>query len=383
MGGNAFANRDPPLETPRLAPEVYYPLRDQYIALLKSLYRYVDTPIEGPGKADFGDIDIIVAEPLDPSPNDTNGTTITATGNGKLPHARYSLSAHHIPAVSELLKPVCTLHDSNSPTTCFALHHPFLHGCYVQLDVHVCTTRRQWLWMLFKHAHGDMWNLLGTSLRPFGLTASDEGLYVRDPVIDAFDRKRSMIYLTDAPAEVLELMGYSEQEFWEGGKDPLAGFPFPAAPGEGEDWRLQHAQTSSSRQFPSVEAMFAFVIRSRFFRKRFYPRESLKANDRKRMAQRPAFRRFVNEFVPALLDHGVATEGAEDQRMAREVVLEEVLGKFDKREEWLALRAAWDVEREELDAKRTRRVLKKEIVREEIAYADAWIRELEGGPFTE
>jgi hypothetical protein len=60
MGGQAFTKGPDGLYTPRMPREVYEYVRDQCHALLRDLFVVVATPIEGPGKADFGDIDIFV-----------------------------------------------------------------------------------------------------------------------------------------------------------------------------------------------------------------------------------------------------------------------------------------------------------------------------------
>ena len=60
---------------------------------------------------------------------------------------------------------------------------------------------------MFHHAFGDLWNLLGTTIRPFGLTANEKGLHIRIEEIELLDRKRSMICLTNDPREVCHLLG--------------------------------------------------------------------------------------------------------------------------------------------------------------------------------
>lgn len=71
----------------------------------------------------------------------------------------------------------------------------------------VCPDLASWKWQLFHHAFGDLWNLLGTTIRPFGLTANEKGLHVRIEEIELLDRKKSMIYLTKDPLEVCQLLG--------------------------------------------------------------------------------------------------------------------------------------------------------------------------------
>jgi len=61
MGGKAFSRLDPPLETPRMPKETYLVVKNQLIRTLAPAFSWIDTPIEGPGKKDYGDIDLIVS----------------------------------------------------------------------------------------------------------------------------------------------------------------------------------------------------------------------------------------------------------------------------------------------------------------------------------
>ncbi|MCJ1324395.1 hypothetical protein MMC10_001057 [Thelotrema lepadinum] len=348
MGGKAFAGGSEPLWTPRLSPQEYFSTRNWYLNLLKILYQYVETPIEAPGKEDFGDIDVLVAGPKDavlsrrPSPPlPTNGT------NGQLLAQPITLTSH-LPALRLLLHPDRIITVPGAVTTSFAVTHPSIPKAFVQLDLHLCPSYNEWQWVLFLHAHGDLWNLLGTSLRPYGLTLTDKGLFVRDQVVDAIDHKRSRVFLTDKPAEVLELLGYTESEFW----------------GAQED-----------RRFESLEEMYVFATRNRFFRKRWYVRSTLKSNDRQRMVKREAFKRFVDKYV-LLLPDDVDVGSEEELTAERQKVMEEVLEKFGKRGEWSALREAWSKERLELSLKWYAKRMKQAATEEDRVYADAWVKEL-------
>lgn len=61
MGGSAFSSLPNPPYTPRMPPAVYWRVLSACQAALRELFIYVATPIEGPGKKDFGDVDILVA----------------------------------------------------------------------------------------------------------------------------------------------------------------------------------------------------------------------------------------------------------------------------------------------------------------------------------
>lgn len=60
MGGLAFTKGPYPLYTPRMPCGIYEYVRRNCHAILRELFVIVATPIEGPGKSDFGDIDIFV-----------------------------------------------------------------------------------------------------------------------------------------------------------------------------------------------------------------------------------------------------------------------------------------------------------------------------------
>ena len=61
MGGSAFSSAPDPPYTPRMRPKVYQHVLSHCQAALRELFVCVATPIEGPGKNDHGDIDILVA----------------------------------------------------------------------------------------------------------------------------------------------------------------------------------------------------------------------------------------------------------------------------------------------------------------------------------
>lgn len=312
MGGKIFAHLKPPLSTPRMPPALYTSLRSQYLSLLSALYTQVGTPIEAPEKPSYGDIDILVADPISPPPSTSLSTALGA---------KASLTA---PA---------------SPATSYAVPHPELPNAYVQLDVHVCEPST-FAWELFHHSHGDLWNILGSTIRIFGLTANNVGLQLRIPEIDTLDRRQSLLHLTSDADAVLDFLRLDRRGRW--------------------------------RAFASVEELFAYAASTRFFRKEAYVRDTLKANDRKRMAQRELYRRFVEEWVPTFKGDG--GEGAEG--LTRKGVLEEALGVFGKRGEYEERLRKWRAERGGLSIKQQANGARRANAVADVEYADAWIREL-------
>lgn len=317
MGGNAFTSGVAPLRTPRMPPEVYYSLRDLYHSLLSTLYAQVATPVEAPSKASFGDIDILVSQPTSPS-----------------------ITTEYL---AKTLVAEKTFTTSGSATSSFALPYPNLVNNYVQVDVHICSPST-FHWQVFQQSHGDLWNLLGTTIRPFGLTANNVGLHFRIAEIEELNRKRSLILLTNEPDIVLSLLGVDEE-------------------------RYQHP-------FESVEAMYKYVVGCRFFRAKTYVKGDLKANDRKRMAQRELYRRFVDVWLPEN-EYWIRTRMARVPALTRDDVAEAILNRFGKRQEYDRSVRAWRQERANLLAKQAGRQKRKADALNMEEYASAWINWLE------
>ncbi|MCJ1246808.1 hypothetical protein MMC30_004017 [Trapelia coarctata] len=287
---------------------VYSVLLDKYISLLSTFYTDVASPLDVPEKDSHGDIDLLVSNPIHP---------ITTQ------------------ALASALNAVSTI--SGGGTTSFAVPYPDFPDNYIQLDIHKCPPST-FRWELFTNSHGDLWNILGTSVRAFGLTANNVGFYLRIAEIEKLDRKKSMVFLTSDPDDVLQFLGLDGERYW--------------------------------KPFGTVEELCVYATRMRFFRRKTYLREILKANDRKRMGQRPLYRMFVGEWLPQR--PGVGEEGV-DEMVTRESVLEEALERYGVRKVYEGMLRTWREERAELERKQEGREVRREIVKEEMAYADAWI----------
>lgn len=279
MGGSAFAHGPDQLNTPRMPPRVYELVRDRCHAQLRAHYFCVASPIESPDKKDFGDVDVLLAWPK-----------FAAADN----HAALLIVERAIGAVRVI--------PSGGPNVSanFAIPWPEFSdgGCvatkFIQVDVRVCDSLEQMQWMLFKHAHGDIWNLLGHIIRSFGLTVDDDALYIRIREIEDVNRKRSKIFLTSDPVEVLRFLGLPIDGFWD-------------------------------CPFLSQRAMFDYVLQCRLFWIRPQSqkhdtmppigeaitnnpaagRAALTSNERRRLAGRPAYRAWIDEFIPQCREKGM------------------------------------------------------------------------------
>ena len=142
---------------------------------------------------------------------------------------------------------------------------------------------------LFHSAHGDLWNILGSTIRRFGLTVNDRGLYLRIPDIELLDRKKSMVFLTEKPSEVLNFIGIDEKRWWK---------PF----------------SSQSEMFNYAAGCKLFWVREKDAEEEEHDvvgdrpaegqeggeagKKKLKHNDRQRMAKRPIFNDWITVFIP-------------------------------------------------------------------------------------
>jgi hypothetical protein len=291
--------------------EIYCRVLSQTLAVLRQHYASADSPIEAPGKADYGDVDFLVAEPLDPS--------FDAFKTAKKVVAE---------KLAVLLEAKAFFVESGNPTINLAIPWPRTgkdnlndEEKYIQIDIHSCPSVKIFRWELFHSAHGDLWNILGSTIRQFGFTVNDRGLFLRIPEIELYDRKKSMIFLTDEPKEILELLGLDESTWW--------------------------------KQFPSREAMFEYAAGCRFFWVKDKVEEGeavgdvigdfdgaqeggaegkkkLKHNDRQRLSKRPIFAAWIEDFIPTCREQGRFS----NKEITREQIRDEILDKYPIKEQY-------------------------------------------------
>ena len=264
MGGLAFANETPLLPTPRMRPSVYTHVRDHLLNLLGTFYAQANSPIEAPGKADYGDIDILVAEPL----HDNCDAAQIAAVIGAVKHKKTagSQTTHFAVPWPELPNPDCDVHAANGLAKS---NQKEGDQRYIQLDLHVCMPE-SFSWEVFHHSHGDFWNIIGSTIRSLGLTPSNSGFYVRIEEIEAKNRNAARLQLTTSPSETLKFLGLDESRYWQ--------------------------------KFDTVDELFAYAATCRFFNPKKYDparaKGDLKANDRARARKRAVFRSWVEEYLP-------------------------------------------------------------------------------------
>lgn len=261
MGGLAFTSGKYALYTPRMPKAVYEVTKARCQEILRGLYHHVESPVDGPGKADFGDIDIFLASPTPEASAGDYAVDIISKALGA-EHTIVEGSSESITASGSFAIPWPSDETNNGEGA---------DKKHIQVDVRVCESEDKLRWMLFKHGHGDLWQIVGSQIRPYGLTVDDSALWLRIPEIEESNKKLAKIFLTSNPPKVLDFFGLPMEGYWD-------------------------------QPFPSADDMFDYIASYRLMYIAPTAPEpdakSLKSNDRRRMKQRPIFKKWMDEFVP-------------------------------------------------------------------------------------
>ncbi|KAH6655141.1 hypothetical protein BKA67DRAFT_657098 [Truncatella angustata] len=267
MGGIAFSLKDPRgLNTPRMPPNVYRQVRDHCHSALRKRFMAVASPIEAPAKKDYGDVDVFVAW----------DKTQTPLGNfediGQLLGAPYARvddlvnceAQFAVPWPEGLDEPDGSVYELNLR--------------YCQIDLHICQSINELHWMLWYYAHGDLKPMIQNMIRPFNITISTKGLFLRIPEIRNGSKR---ILITNEPSEALRLLDYD---------------PFDPA------WE---------HEFTSIEQLFKFTTKCRFFGG--FHHTELTGEDGRIMAVRDVFKSWVADFIPTCVDSHTEAYMTSDQ----------------------------------------------------------------------
>lgn len=342
MGGSAFSKGPDALWTPRMPPAVYHKIHLWCRERLQQHFSLVVTPTEAPEKKSHGDIDFLVLGPkAEQWGQDVGADKVNEQRH--LPEPLAAISAlgaeKHIYNGPNALSlaipwPADLAHflpdDTSRPES-----SSFPQRAFIQVDVRACSSRRELEWAAFKHAHGDVWQILGVMMRPLGLTASEHALYVRVPDLELVNKKQARVFLTDSPEETARFLGLDSRQWDE--------------------------------PFATVQDLFEFVARCRFFdldaatvvgaeseaaesRESDSPPTKTTHNDRSRFKNRPVFRRFFYEYVPSLNAKASypGAKTADRHHWTRDEVTREALATFPHaKPKWEAALAAYRREESE------------------------------------
>lgn len=335
MGGNAFNTSSPLLSTPRMPPKIYNLVLQRTLTLLRQHFAQAASPIESPGKPDYGDIDICLSSPRSApyDPARTPKAQVVET------LARDLGAKAWIPGLKSQPMNLAIPWPSDAPHASpqDEVGESAKGELYIQVDVHIFPSEKELRWHLFHAAHGDLWNILGSTIRRFGLTVNDRGLFLRIPCIEAADRKKALVFLTNDANAILAFLGLESERWWRPFENQAEMFEYAAscrlfsikvAPEEGEMEGdvLVHVERGDGNggQVGGEEG-----------------KKKLKHNDRQRMGKRPVFRAWMEDFIPKCRAEGrfVAVEAS------REEIQEEALVRFGVREEFELREREWRMEK--------------------------------------
>lgn len=168
---------------------------------LRSVFKDVVVPAELPSKSTYGDIDFLVSNFVLDSP-DT------------------SLDWQRMLAT---IKDVFgTLHGKrgflNPDVMYFAIPSPGEEHVWIQIDVKVCEARDEesFAWEHFQLNYASGLKMMGSLLKPLGLTIDPKGLHVRVEEMEATDFPGSLVFVTKKPMEVLRLLRLDKRFLNEG-----------------------------------------------------------------------------------------------------------------------------------------------------------------------
>lgn len=210
MGGSAF----PKLSTPRMEPDVYFATKLRISNALKQYFAHVDTPIEAPGKENYGDVDFLVCGPLfEPeAPADEKP------------------SKKHVPkfkteVIAAMVGAKHSKRNGSFDSWSFAVPWPVTESSslgstaspqqYIQVDVNILSKMEDFYWMRFDHAHGDLNMIITLSMRRKSLRLSEKGFFVLIPEIAQDSPNLAEVFVTKDPALVLRFLGLDETRFWQ------------------------------------------------------------------------------------------------------------------------------------------------------------------------
>lgn len=278
MGGLAFSSDG--LSTPRMPPEVYYAVQSRVENTLRSHFKLVGHAVEAPAKQSHGDIDVLVAEPTDCgiTPGGPMGDFLVRVLGAKTWKKTSGNSTYHL----ALHWPEEFRSDETAEST------------YIQLDVNLMPTSAYFHWHMFCEAHGDMWQMLGGIIRPFGLTVFSKGLSVRIAEVERHNKEQARVIATNDPDTVLDYMGLDRERYWKpfDSWDEMLEYVSTCRFHNPARWKSQdqHEDNDGGNQ----EELQGGDQDS--------GRKLLKANDRQRMAKRPLFGYWIETYLPVHVD---------------------------------------------------------------------------------
>jgi hypothetical protein len=190
MGRHAFHH----LYCPRIPPDIYTAVKAQTLPALRTIFSHVVVPTEMPEKEDYGDIDFLVSGPLF-SPTSTNIDNFDWPGT--------------VQAIKSVFNTTQGRRGFKNPECMyFAIRAPgYESEFWVQVDVKVCFKSYLFEWQTFKLNYASNSKIIGSIVKPLGLTIDPEGLHIRIEEIEETNLPGSMVWIGKDPRDVLRITG--------------------------------------------------------------------------------------------------------------------------------------------------------------------------------
>ena len=158
MGGKAFSHLDASMSFPRMDEDTYKQLKEHVTSLLQTVFGVVYVAPEGPGKVDYGDLDVIVSQ--------------------ELPRVRGTTSETCHPPLIQTIKTLLGVsHAIDGRPMNFAI--PAMQGItaagkdcdnemWRQIDIELVSTEEEVAMTLMMRAYGDLGMMMGMLIRSLG-----------------------------------------------------------------------------------------------------------------------------------------------------------------------------------------------------------------------
>ncbi|KAH9865049.1 hypothetical protein IAQ61_008995, partial [Plenodomus lingam] len=185
MGGQAFKN----LNCPRMAPAAYHSIKMHATTALKTVFPHVVVPTEMPEKPDFGDVDFLVSPAKSTTMDKFDWITTVESIKAIFgtTHGRRGF-----------LTPDCMY---------FAIAADEDHDSWVQIDVKVCFKPELFTWCAFEHNYASHSKVIGSLVKPLGLTLDPEGIHIRVEEMEDTNFPGSMVWINKDPKDMLRIVG--------------------------------------------------------------------------------------------------------------------------------------------------------------------------------
>lgn len=343
-----------------MPPAVYKLMRSELQSKLKQHFEHVETPIEGPAKVDYGDVDVLVAGVLGASPSSKDGMSLSGDADAGAEREKNwqssgclfdSVGEERLEKIYDLLGVVeWTRHGGKGKSASLSFCVPWPtndslkqswelneddshesgicdgnegleqyfqaskiesgreeamessdaeEAKFIQVDVTILRAVTDFRWQLFHHAHGDLWNILGSMIRPFGLTVNESGLNLRIPGLEKVDRKKSMVNLSADSDRILSFLGLRIDEWNSPFKSEWDLYNYAAecnlfcVSSDEDDSRLTAPPNLTVK--PECDV---YDLQNADLESLEKIKAKLKHNDRRRLKQRPLFQKWLMEFLP-------------------------------------------------------------------------------------